>query len=298
MPQRSYYDILGVARDATEDEIRKAYRSLARKYHPDVNPNDPNAESRFKDINEAYSVLSDKKKRSDYDMYGSVGGGAGPSAGAGGGAGPDMYNYGGFGGFRDGDFNSIFESMFGGVDPRMRNAPGQDVEQKVTITLEEAFTGTERRFQFHTPSGQPRTITVKIPPGIESGGKIRIPNEGGPGYAGGRRGDLIIHVSISPHARYERDGNDLRDKVSIDLYDMILGGEVRVPLMGGKSLTLKVPPLSQNGATHRIPNQGMPLRTNPTQRGDLYLRLEVSLPTQLTDDEKAQFAQLQKSRKR
>jgi curved DNA-binding protein len=296
MPQRSYYDILGVARDATEDEIRKAYRSLARKNHPDVNPNDPNAESRFKDINEAYSVLSDKKKRADYDMYGSVGGGAGPSANNG--PGPDMYNYGGFGGFRDGDFNSIFESMFGGVDPRMRNAPGQDVEQKVTITLEEAFTGTERRFQFHTPSGQPRTITVKIPPGIESGGKIRISNEGGPGYAGGRRGDLIIHVQISPHARYERDGNDLRDKVSIDLYDMILGGEVRVPLMGGKSLTLKVPPLSQNGATHRIPHQGMPLRTNPTQRGDLYLRLEVSLPTQLTDEEKSLFAQLQKLRKR
>ena len=296
MPQRSYYEILGVARDATEDEIRKAYRSLARKNHPDVNPNDPNAESRFKDINEAYSVLSDKKKRADYDMYGSVGGGtsAGPSAGAG----PDMYNYGGFGGFRDGDFSSIFESMFGGVDPRMRNAPGQDVEQKVTITLEEAFTGTERRFQFHTSTGQPRTITVKIPPGIESGGKIRIPNEGGPGYAGGRRGDLIIHVSISPHVRYERDGNDLRDKVSIDLYDMILGGEVRVPLMGGKSLTLKVPPLSQNGATHRIPNQGMPLRTNPTQRGDLYLRLEVSLPTQLSDDEKDKFSHLQKLRKR
>lgn len=295
MPQRSYYEILGVARDATDDEIRKAYRSLARKYHPDVNPNDPNAESRFKDINEAYSVLGDKKKRADYDTYGSVGsGGTGPSAGAG----PDMYNYGGFGGFRDGDFSSIFESMFGGVDPRMRNAPGQDVEQKVTITLEEAFSGTERRFQFHTPSGQPRTITVKIPPGIESGGKIRIANEGGPGYAGGRRGDLIIHVIISPHARYERDGNDLRDKVSIDLYEMILGGEVRVPLMGGKSLTLKVPPLSQNGATHRIPNQGMPLRTNPTQRGDLYLRLEVSLPTQLSDEEKALYAQLLKLRKR
>lgn len=293
MAQRSYYEILGVSRDATDEEIRKAYRSLARKNHPDVNPNDPKAESRFKDINEAYSVLSDKKKRAEYDMYGSTGG-AGQSAGPG----PDMYNYGGFGGFKDGDFNSIFESMFGGVDPRMRNAPGQDVEQKVTITLEEAFSGTERRFQFHTPTGQPRTITVKIPPGIETGGKIRIPNEGGPGYAGGRRGDLIINVTIQPHARYERVGNDLRDKVSIDLYDMILGGEVRVPLMGGKSLTLKVPPLSQNGATHRIPNQGMPLRTNPAQRGDLYLRLEVSLPAQLSDEEKARFVELQSMRKR
>lgn len=293
MSQRSYYEILGVGRDATEEEIRKAYRSLARKYHPDVNQNDPKAESRFKDINEAYSVLSDKKKRADYDMYGSVG-----AAGASAGAGPDMYNYGGFGGFKDGDFSSIFESMFGGVDPRMRNAPGQDVEQKVTITLEEAFSGTERRFQFHTPTGQPRTITVKIPPGIESGGKIRIANEGGPGYAGGRRGDLIINVAISPHARYERDGKDLRDKVLVDLYDMILGCDVRVPLMGGKSLTLKVPPLSQNGATHRIPNQGMPLRSNPTQRGDLYLRLEVSLPTQLSDEERSLYAQLQKLRKR
>lgn len=292
MAQRNYYEVLGVPRDASEEEIRKAYRGLARKYHPDVNPNNPQAETRFKEINEAHTVLSDKTKRAQYDRFGTSGGqpaysGAGSTSGAayGGGAPGNV------------DFSDIFESIFGGVDPRSRTAAaGQDVEQKVEITLEEAFTGTDRRFQFHTANGQARTITVKIPSGIEHGGKIRIANEGAPGYGGGRRGDLVVVVSMAAHQRLERRNHDLYAKVSVDLYDMILGGEIRIPVMGGKSLTLKVPPLSQNGTTHRIPNQGMPMRSNPIQRGDLYLQLDVVLPTQMADAERDTFAQLQNKR--
>jgi len=293
MAQRNYYDVLGVPRDASEEEIRKAYRALARKFHPDVNPNNPQAEARFKEISEANTVLSDKNKRAQYDRFGSAGptqpgGSPFPGGQPGPGGSP-------FGGFQGGDFSDIFESIFGGTDPRGRSSQGQDVEQKVEITLEEAFTGSERRFQFHAPSGQPRSITVKIPPGIEAGGRIRIPAEGPPGFNGGRRGDLIIVVGIAAHARYERNGNDLSAKVPVDLYEMILGGEVKIPVMGGKSLTLKIPPLSQNGTTHRIPNQGMPLRSNATQRGDLYLSLDVVLPTGLNDAERELFVKLAKT---
>jgi len=290
MAQRNYYEVLGVPRDATEEEIRKAYRALARKFHPDVNPNNPQAEARFKEISEANTVLSDKNKRAQYDRFGAAGpnqpGGSPFPGGQPGAAGNP------FGGFQGGDFSDIFESIFGGTDPRGRSSQGQDVEQKVEITLEEAFSGSERRFQFHAPSGQPRSITVKIPPGIESGGRIRIPAEGAPGFNGGRRGDLIVVVSLAQHPRFERNGNDLSAKVPVDLYEMILGGEVKVAIMGGKSLTLKIPALSQNGATHRIPNQGMPLRSNATQRGDLYLSLDVILPSTLNDADRELFRKL------
>lgn len=293
MAQRNYYDVLGVPRDATDEEIRKAYRALARKYHPDVNPNDPQAEARFKEISEANTVLSDKTKRAQYDRFGSVG----PSTGGGnpfGGSpfGPGAAGASPFGNFQGGDFSDIFESIFGGGDPRARAAQGQDIEQKVDITLEEAFSGTERRFQMQNPNGQPRTITVKIPPGIDDGGRIKLSGEGAAGFNGGKRGDFIVIVSIAAHPRFQRDGNDLYAKVSVDLYDMILGGETKIPVMGGKSLTLKIPPLSQNGMKHRIPNQGMPLRANATQRGELYLTLEVVLPTQLSDTERELFTKL------
>lgn len=289
MSQRNYYEILGVPRDASEEEIRKAYRALARKYHPDVNPNNPQAEARFKEINEAHTVLSDKSKRAQYDRVGTSGA---QTAGAYGGN--PFGGQGVPGGVNGVDFSDFFESMFGGMDGRQRQAAGQDVEQKVEITLEEAFSGTERRFQFHTAAGQPRTVTVKIPPGIEHAGKIRIQGEGAPGLGGGRRGDLVVVVHMAPHTRFERRNHDLHAKVAVDLYDMILGGEIKIPVMGGKSLTLKVPPLSQNGTIHRITNQGMPLKSNPTQRGDLYLQLDVVLPTQLNDAERELFVKLQK----
>src|SRR5690606_38544849 len=135
---------------------------------------------------------------------------------------------------------------------------GQDVEQEVEITLEEAFAGTQRVIQFHNPNGQPRNITAKIPPGVDTGSRVRIAGEGGPGIGGGRRGDLYLRIKVLPHPRFERRGDDLYTKATVDLYTMLLGGEVRVPIMGGKTVTLKVPAGSQNGTRHRVAGQGMP----------------------------------------
>ncbi len=197
---KDYYQVLGVNRNASDEEIKQAYRRLARKYHPDVNPGDPKAEARFKEINEAYQVLSDKEQRAKYDRFGS-----------------DFrrYEQTGFGGFNYGsqDFADLFETLFGqrrtagsGFSVKL---DGQDVEQSVELTLEEAYTGTQRTLQFSNPNGTPRTITVKIPAGIDTGKRVRVPGEGAPGLNGGRRGDLYLVVTVKPHDRFERKGNDL-----------------------------------------------------------------------------------------
>ncbi len=293
---QDYYKILGVERGASEVEIKKAYRKLARQYHPDINPGNKAAEAKFKEINEAYEVLSDKEKREKYDRFGRDWQRYQQSAGA---ESFDWSNYstGGAGSSpfgNSGDFSDIFENLFGGAGragPYTRTGSGfrqdgQDVEQQTEITLEEAFTGTQRAIQFHNPNGQPRTINVKIPPGVETGSRVRVTGEGGPGIGGGKRGDLLMIVKIAPHNRFERRGDDLHVKAPVDLYTMLLGGEVRVPVMGGKTLTLKVPEGSQNGRVHRISGQGMPRLRVPETRGDLYVTLEVQLPTPLNERER------------
>ncbi|MFO7166444.1 MAG: J domain-containing protein [Chloroflexota bacterium] len=294
MAYQDYYKILGVEPTATEAEIKKAYRKLARKYHPDINPGNAAAEAKFKEINEAYEVLSDKEKREKYDRFGrdwqryqQAGGGFDWGSYA---------NGGGFGGM--GDFSDIFEQLFGGSVGRSGTfrANGQDVEQEVEITLEEAFAGTQRVIQFHNPNGQPRNITAKIPPGVDTGSRVRIAGEGGPGIGGGRRGDLYLRIKVLPHPRFERRGDDLYTKATVDLYTMLLGGEVRVPIMGGKTVTLKVPAGSQNGTRHRVAGQGMPRLRAPESRGDLYITLEVALPTHLSQRERELIEELRSLR--
>ena len=295
MATRDYYDILGVSRNADENEIKRAYRKLARQYHPDINPGNKEAEARFKEINEAYDVLSDKEKRAQYDRFGR-----------------DWQRYqqaGGMGGadspFGNADFSDFINSLFGGgmggggAGNARRGAAGmgfrqngQDVEQLVEITLDEAFAGTQRTLRFHSPNGQPRNITVKIPAGAHDGMRIRVAGEGGPGMGGGRSGDLFVIVKLLPSDRWERRGDDLYTSVPVSLYTMLLGGEARVPLLGGKMLTLKVPEGSQNGRKIRISGQGMPRRTSPDTRGDLYVTLEAQLPTGLSDRERALFEEL------
>ena len=295
MDYQDYYKTLGVERSASADEIKKAYRKLARQYHPDINPGNKDAEARFKAINEAYEVLSDKDKREKYDRFGrdwqryeQAGGGFdwGPAGG----------------GAAGGDFSDFFETLFGGG--RSRAAPGagfrmdgQDVEHQAEITLEEAFSGTERSVQFHAPNGQLRTITVKIPAGVDSGSRVRVAGEGAPGIGGGRKGDLYLVIRVAPNARFERRGDDLYLKTQTDLYTMLLGGEIRVPVMGSKTVTLNVPAGTQNGKTFRISGQGMPRLRAPTTRGDLYVALDTVLPTTLSTKERALVEELRGMRK-
>jgi curved DNA-binding protein len=285
---KDYYHVLGVSRTASEQEIKQAYRKLARKYHPDVNPGDTQAEVRFKEINEAYEVLSDKEKRAKYDRFG---------------ADWQRYEQAGPGAdFSGSDFADIFETLFGGG----RGAPsgrrpntgfnsvrmnGQDVDQVVEITLEEAASGTQRTLQFSNPNGSPRTINVKIPAGVDTNSRIRIAGEGAPGYNGGARGDLYIVVKLQPHQRYERKGSDLSIKVDTSMFTLLLGGQIQVPTLDGKRITLNVPAQTQNGRTFRLSGQGMP-HLHATLRGDLYVTVNALLPTNLGERERELLREL------
>jgi DnaJ-class molecular chaperone len=272
---KDYYQVLGVSRSAGDNEIKQAYRRLARTYHPDMNPGDAAAETRFKEVNEAYEVLSDKEQRAKYDRFGA-----------------DFKRYeqgmpgSGFDYGAGGDFGDIFETLFGagggrrgpGVQMRMN---GQDIEQPIEITLEEAFSGTQRSLQFGG-GGQPRTLTVKIPAGVDSGSRIRVAGEGGPGYNGGNRGDLFLNVSVQPSARYERKGDELTTRVDVNAFTLMLGGQLQVPLLSGKTLTLTIPAGTQNGRKFRVAGQGMP-HMRGSGRGDLYVVVQAQLPTALNE---------------
>jgi len=306
MDYHDYYKTLGVERGAGEAEIKKAYRKLARQYHPDINPGNAAAEAKFKEINEAYEVLSDKDKREKYDRFGrdwqryqQAGPGGGVNWGDYGGGGSPF----GAGG---GDFSDFFETLFGGQPggggrTAGRGAPGfradgQPVEHEVEITLDEAFSGTQRTLQFSSANGQPRTINVKIPAGVDNGSRVRVAGEGAPGMGGGRRGDLLLIVQVAPNERFERRGDDLEISVAVDLYTMLLGGSARVPVMGGKTITLNVPAATQNGRKFRITGQGMPRLRAPETRGDLYVRLEAQLPSKISDRERELLEELQQLR--
>jgi curved DNA-binding protein len=294
MDYHDYYKTLGVERSASEAEIKKAYRKLARQHHPDINPGNKAAETKFKEITEAYEVLSDKEKREKYDRFGrdwqryQQGGGAGgfdwgSYAGAGGSP------FGGAGG--GGDFSDFFETLFGGGRAPGRagggmRMDGQPIEHEVEVTLDEAFTGTQRSLQISSPSGQPRTITVKIPAGVDTGSRVRVAGEGAQGIGGGKRGDLLLVIKVLPQARFERRGDDLETSVQTDLYTMLLGGTVRVPIVGGKTITLNVPANTPNGKKFRISGQGMPRLRAPETRGDLYVKLEALLPATLSTRER------------
>ena len=315
MEYKDYYKTLGVSKDASQSEIKKAYRKLARQYHPDVNPDDPNAEEKFKEINEAYQVLSDDDKRKKYDRFGSQwkqyqqrGGRAEDfdwsqwsTRGQPGGTSyrtvsqeelEQMFG-GGLGGFSD-----FFETLFGGTGgfrstrravnrPNTQNYQGsRDLEHPVQISLEEAFNGTTRLLTFEDG----RRIEAKIPPGVKSGSKIRLSGQG----AGGPRGsgDLYLKVSILPHATYRRKGDDLYLDQPVDVFTALLGGEVRVPTID-KAVKLTVPPGSDSGKTFRLKGLGMPKLGNPEQRGDLYVTLQINVPKNLTEDQKEKFKALQ-----
>ena len=290
MAGKDYYKILGVNRNASEREIKQAYRRLARQYHPDVNPGDKSAEEKFKQINEAYEVLSDKENRQKYDQYGDQWQYADQFARAG----RQQAPFWGFspGGatrvrFSQGDFGSLFDDLLRGFGSGRPAQPrrGRNIEVPVEVTLEEAFSGATRRLSLEGG----KRLEVKIPPGVKDGSRVRLAGKGGEG-SGGVKGDLYLVTSVKPHKLFERRGDDLYIGVSVPLVVAMLGGEVQVPTLKGK-LALKIPPETQNGRSFRLKGQGMPHLGNST-RGDLVAKVNVVLPTNLTPQEKELFEQL------
>lgn len=309
MEYKDYYKILGVDKKASEKEIKKAYRKLARKYHPDVNPGDDSAEGRFKEINEAHEVLSDPDKRKKYDQLGAswrqyqhTGGQPGGfdwsqwSTQPGGGRVHVEYAdlgdlFGGGGGFSD-----FFSAIFGGAgrggsttwraQGQPYATPGQDFEQEVEITLEEAFSGTTR-----VMDKEGRRLEIKIPAGVQTGSRVRMRGEGGGSRGGGSKGDLYLRVKVLPHGTIERRGDDLYCDVPVDLYTAVLGGEVRVPTLKGGAM-LSIPPETQGGKTFRLKGQGMPHLKDAQKHGDLYAKVSVQVPEKLSDKERQLFREL------
>jgi curved DNA-binding protein len=301
MAAKDYYATLGVSRTATEDEIKKAFRKLARKYHPDVNPGDKAAEAKFKEINEAHEVLSDKDKRAKYDKYGEnwQHAEAYEKAGAGfrqypsGGSPFENFNFDQTGGAYAGeDVGDLFDQILRGGG-RRRPHRGQDVDYEVEISLEEAYHGTNRMMTMQ--GAKPEKLEVKIPAGVTTGSRVRLAGKGGEGSGGGPRGDLYLVVKVLPNVRFERKEDDLYTAIDVPLSIAVLGGEVHVPTIKGTRLALKIPPETQNGKTFKLAGQGMP-HLGKTGNGDLIVKINVILPTKLSEKEKELFIELAKIR--
>jgi len=289
-----YYKILGIDKTALPKDIKSAYRKLARKYHPDLNPNDKDANKNFQQINEANEVLSDPEKRKKYDQYGKDWQHADEfekqkqyqeqtnSRGAG-------YSRGQSGG----DFSDFFESMFGGAagGSRGRQAKyrGEDFNAELKLNLIDAFTT-----QKQTLTVNEAKIRITIPAGIENGQTIKIPGHGGPGINGGPNGDLYITFSIANDAKIKRSGDNLYKTVDLDLYTAVLGGEITIDTLSGQ-VKLKVAPETQNGSKVKLKGKGFPVYKKEGQFGDLFVTYNVVIPTNLTDKQKALFTELSKS---
>jgi len=303
MDYQNYYETLGVQKGATEKEIKSAYRKLARQHHPDVNPGDKQAEERFKSINEAYEVLSDPAKRKKYDRLGSDWNrwqqqGGSPSDfdwtqwGSGRQRHGNVEDLGGIfggGGFSD-FFGQIFGSMGGrrGFEYRRMPQKGRDRIQEIEITLQEAHQGAIRVL---TKGGNQRR--VRIPAGARTGTKVRFTGEGNPGQQGGGAGDLYLLVKVIDDPRFERKGDNLHSPVEVDLYTALLGGKVPVQTPGG-TLMLTIKPGTQNGQTFRLRGKGMPKMRKKDEYGDLYAKVDVRLPTDLTRRQRELLEEMRK----
>jgi DnaJ-class molecular chaperone len=288
----NYYELLGIPRNAEEKDIRQAYRKLARQYHPDVNPGDKSAEEKFKQINEAHSILSDPEKRRKYDKYGDQWQYAdqldAAEAQARARGGRTAYQWTNFGteepkvtietGAGSGSGN-IFENLFRNLGQDLRQPA--TAEYPVEVTLEEAAEGSTRLMEL---SGS-RRLEVKIPPGVDNGSRVHIP-------AGrGREANLYLVITVQPHPIFERKGRNLYRDIEVPLEDAVLGGEIMVPTLRSR-VALTIPPETQNGQRFRLAGQGMPGLNQPLARGDLYVTIKVKLPTDLTPEERALFQQL------
>jgi curved DNA-binding protein len=323
MEFKDYYKTLGVTKAATEKEIKQAFRKLARKLHPDVNPGDKAAEAKFKEVNEAYEVLGDPASRKKYDelganwrMYEQTGaqGGANPfTGGFGGGTGGSR------GGFRTmsqeemeelfGDqnpFSDFFTTFFGGGGTsgpggsagsrsagRARQRPGRDIENEIQLSLEDAYHGTTQRLMM-THDGRSRTVDVRIPAGVVDGSRVRVSGEGEQGVGGAESGHLYLRVRLMPHPVFELKGRDLYVKAPVPVTTAVLGGEAEVQTLSGKPARLRIPPLTQNGQVFRLKGYGMPAVGKPDEKGGLYARIEIQLPTEISTEEREHYEALRK----
>lgn len=297
-----YYKVLGLNKNATEEEVKKAYRKLARKHHPDVNPGDKSAKEKFQQINEANEVLSDPVKRAKYDKYGkdwmhaeefekarqqrAQYQGQQGRQGWQGGMGSET--------FEGSDFSEFFESMFGGESFGRRSSQvrfkGQDYNAELHLDLKDVY---KTHKQTLTVNG--KNIRITIPAGVENGQTIKISGHGGPGVSGGPHGDLYITFQIKNHPVFRREKNDLYRDVSLDIYTAVLGGEMEVETFDGK-VKVKVPPETQNETKVKLKGKGFPVYKKEGQFGDLYLTYKLTVPTNLTEKEKELFRQLSKMR--
>jgi curved DNA-binding protein len=327
---KDYYATLGVTKSASNKEVKQAYRKLARKHHPDVNPGDKSAEARFKEINEAYEVLGDPEKRRKYDELGAnwrlyeqaqqagqPWAGGSPFGDTGGGT-WTINMGGGQGGYRtmteeemrdlfgnEDPFSDFFRTFFGGGAAREgtraragrapRSQKGRDIEHEVELTLEEAFHGATRRISIKQ-GGHTRSVDVRIPPGVKDGSRVRAAGEGESGSNGGSAGDLYLRVRIRPHPVFQRKGDDLSTRVAVPVTTALLGGEVQVPTITG-ALRLKIPELTQNGQVFRLKGHGMPKIGKTDERGDLYATVEIQLPRSLAPEQRKHWEALAKLEK-
>lgn len=328
MQYQNYYKILGVPEDASEEQIKKAFRKGARKYHPDVNPDNPEAEENFKKLNEAYQVLSDFEKRQKYDQFGNQWKQYQQTGGK-----PEDFNWSqwtsrptsdrtsgyktrqvspeefeqifGQGG---GGFSDFFDTLFGaaaarsgrtgaGFQQRETYQPfsgnravqqGQDLETPVNISLEEAYHGTSRIIQ----KGPGDKVKAKIPPGVRTGSRVRLKGKGHPGLDSQHPGDLYLIIEVSPDPNYERKGDDLQISIPVDIYTLLLGGNIELKTLG-KTVRLDIPPETQNQTRFRLRELGMPKQNRKKGRGDMYVQVSAVLPENLTEEEREQFAALQ-----
>ncbi len=314
MEFKDYYKLLGVEKDATQEEIKKAYRKLALKYHPDRNPDNKEAEEKFKEITEANEVLSNPEKRKKYDQLGAnwkyyqQPGAGGPGMedffsqfGGRGGGGRTTYQYSGdlgdmFGNI--GGFSDFFESFFGGRGTAGRSGgftnarKGQDYEANLNLTLEEVFNGVERQI-----SVDGKKLKVKIQPGTRDDTKLRLRGMGAAGSNGGEKGDLYLNIHVLDHPFYEVKGDDLFYNLDVDLYTSILGGNVQIQTLDHKTLSIVIPPETDNGKLLKLRGQGMMNKENQSKRGDLYVRVIVQIPKKLSKEEKELFRKLSQLRK-
>ncbi len=273
-----YYNVLGVEKSASQDDIKKAFRKQAKKYHPDANPDDPKAEDRFKELNEAYDTLGDPQKRKQYDTLGANYGRyqQGGTGGQGGMAPEDLQDM----------LNSFMNFGRGGSGRGRNPLRGQDLEQPVQISLREAFTGTERVVMKDS-----RQLRVTIPAGAGDGTRVRVAGEGGLGANGGINGDLYLVIEVADDPQFKREGNNLTVEINVDMFTALLGGEVEVPTLS-RSLNLKVPAGTQSGRKFRLGGKGLPNLKNSSQPGDLYARVSITIPEGLNDTQKKLVEQL------